>query len=172
MNGRGLAVANGALALALGAWGVWLLGMAKGKPEYLAERLGDTTATCEWTALDDASMSTLGVSHEEHHSWTDRSTAYITFRAPALPAGGVVEFGVIAMAATPMHVRVKGQRARVRVDDGGLYTLPLMPSDAPGVQVMVLDSRLKPPRDGEQRWLGAALNRLRVCPDASGRASP
>lgn len=151
-------------------WGVYLLEMAKSKADYVTDRIGEVPLRCVWSTLGEPGLATLGLSHEPHHSWSDRSVAYVAFRAPPLPQGGSAEIELIALLGKRMDIVVRGEDGRARAKGGGIYRVALTPARTATIRTIELRTRrMQPPTaGGDSRWLGAAISRFRVCPSGQG----
>lgn len=168
MSPRLASAANSLVAVTLLVWGIWLLSAARSKSDYIVERVGPDSLACEWTPLHDPRLATLGLSHEEHHSWTDRAVAYIAFRAPAMPEGGRVEFDVVAFVGDHLEVRIDGHESVYR-GRGGQVRLEVEPTPEETRRLVVIEtSGMHPPSGGDQRWLGGAIGPIRLCAGAGG----
>lgn len=171
MTTRGIVTAANLILIAGGlTWGLCLLGTARSKADYVTDRVGDVPLPCAWSSLGNPDIKTLGLSHEPHHSWSDRRVVYIAFRAPPLPQGGSAEFEVIALLGKRIDVAMRGEDGRARVKDGGVHRIPLSPSDTSTIRVIEMRTqRMQPPTaGGDSRWLGAAISRFRACPAGEG----
>ena len=167
---RPLVVAGNALLVAVMlAWGVYLLGMVRSKADYITGRVGDTVLPCAWIPLSDPALSTLGLSHEEHHSWEDRATAYIAFRTPPMPAGGTLEISLVALLGKRVDMRLRGEGAKQRMKHPGNYAIALEPAEHARVRLLELKTRgMQPPTPQDSRWLGAAFGQIRSCAAVEG----
>ena len=167
---KSLVVANVILIIGGLSWGLYLLGMARSKADYVTDRVGETPLPCTWMALGAPGVASLGLSHEPDHSWSDRKTAYLAFRAPPLPQGGSVEVELIALLGKRMDIIVRGESGQTRAQAGGIHRVALAPADRPTVRIIEFRSRrMQPPAaGGDSRWLGAAISRFRTCPAGAG----
>lgn len=156
-----------ALLLGMAGWGTWLLGQSRRPADYVVARVDGTRPLrpCTWVASNSDRIESLGLSIAADHSWTDRTTAWVALPAPALPRGGVLELTIAGVAADDVIIDAEGARTRVRVTAPGTVRLALTPRAAPGALLVTLRADdPKPPTGQDRRWLGIALQRLRICP--------
>lgn len=89
-------VASLAALVAMTAWGLWLLGQARSKAEYVEADARDNpfAQSCEWMPMSAPAVAHLGLAIEPTLAWTDRADAYIALRTGAAPKGAAIDLHV------------------------------------------------------------------------------
>lgn len=169
MTRRGvLQYASGVLLLVMMVgWAAWLLGQRKSVSEYVLEQANGkpTLPLCQWIPIYAADLATLGFSRTGQSWWTNQTLAVLAFKTsghtPLFVGLGVVKVvgkGVAISADGGVSRSLSGEFAN------GEVRLPLQThahADAHAVVIKVAHPR--PPRGADQRWLGVAINKIRVC---------
>lgn len=164
MSRNGVIFANSLILLSFLAWGGWLLSQVRSTTDYLADRVLASGATCSWIRPSDRAVASLGLSHEQQHSWTDRVRAYIVMKVPALPSGGRIDIEIINLKADSLDIRLLEDAQHYRIRRTGVFSIKLPVSVKGKVEALVLDSNaMSPPQGADRRWLGVAISRLRIC---------
>lgn len=168
MKRRLFLLANLAGAAALAGWAAVLLAHARTKVDYLKAQVHQDIPLCQPVAASDPRMSSMGLSHEPDHSWTDRRRAYLAFGLPAMPNGGELSIQVVATTHKGVQLSLSGGQRGVTVDKTGLYPLPVSAASTPRTLVLAMESQtMSPPHGQDKRWLGLAIGSIAVCPHGS-----
>lgn len=151
------------VAAVMFAWGIWLLGQARSTADYTRLRLSGkpVAPACQWFGLDEPSVAKFGWSQEPEHAWSDRRDAYLALNLPAMPRGGAIDMNVIALP---------GERATLSIDKGAPLSissarpvrLPFSSRQAGPSVIRVHVENPKRPFGEDRRWLGIAIQNLRV----------
>lgn len=151
---------------AMAAWGGWIISKARTPADYAALRADPSrpVPACTWLRPGDEGVGSLGLSLSADLSWTDRTEAYVVLPTAAMPRGGDVDLDIAAIAAQAVDIDVEGSAQRLRLSTGRQVRIPIEPRPAGTLRIQFDAHDPKPPSDGDRRWLGAALVRLRVCP--------
>ena len=155
--------------LAMAAWAGWLWHARKSVMDYIvADALrAPLVPFCQWLPLNAPAISSIGLDTTSEPVWTYAKTASIVFHTgPRQPRH--VEVRMVAAAGTGIALSIDGGPAQ-SVSKESLekdQVLQLRPAwrTRDGLHVLRIDiANPRPPSGREQRWLGLAISRIRVC---------
>lgn len=158
--------ASGVLLLVMMVgWAAWLLGQRKSLREYVLEQANGkpTLPLCQWTPIYAADLATLGFSRTGQSWWTNQTLAVLAFKTSGhTPL--FVNIGVVKVAGKGVAISADGGASRPLSRDfaNGEVRLPLQ-THADAHAVVVEITHPQPPHGADQRWLGVAVNKIRVC---------
>ncbi len=155
--------------VAMLAWAAWLASMARSKLDYLVAK-AQTQAplpACLWTSISTPAVSSLGLSFEPSHAWSERKETFLAFRTPSFLPPVVVDLRLPAVVGKDVLMSADGGKVFAVSADGDVR-LPLRQLPAGSVHVVAIRiGKSLPPHGQDRRWLGVAISEVRVC-GASG----
>jgi hypothetical protein len=165
----------GVLLLAgFAVWAAWLLLERKSLVDYLViqARAKPMLPLCEWVPLGSENFATMGFSLTESSAWkwTSQKKAILAFRAKTGGPGAAehVDIGLVSVVGRGVTVSSDGHKlGKIANEDllhGNTLQLPLSSDAGNDVHLVSFQiARPKPPNGREQRWLGIAISKIRVC---------
>lgn len=167
-------VAALAMFFAVLAWAGWLWHERKTLADYVFDNasVAPVMPFCEWVPVGSPQVVSLGVDTTSPPPWTDTRRALIAFRTGSrLP--WYVDVGVVAVVGNGVTVSADGGQPRSirfqQLPEGDAVRLPLSWSARDGVHMITIRvANARPPSGNEQRWLGIAISRIRVCDSLVG----
>jgi hypothetical protein len=165
---RVLQYASGVLLLVvMVGWAAWLLDQRKSLREYVLEQANGkpTLPLCQWTPIYAADLATLGFSRTGQSWWTNQTLAVLAFKTSG-PTPLFVDIGVVKVAGKGVAISSDGGVFRPLSSGfaNGEVRLPLPAHAHAGTHVVVIEvAHPRPPSGADQRWLGVAVNKIRVC---------
>lgn len=166
------------MAVAMLAWAGWLWHARKSVMDYIvADALrAPVVPFCQWLPLDAPAISSIGLDTTSEPVWTYAKTASIVFHTgPRQP--WYVDVRMVAAAGTGITLSIDGGPAQ-SVSKESLareQVLRLRPAwhTRGGLHVVRIDTASpRPPSGREQRWLGLAISRIRVCDSLKAALAP
>lgn len=165
------------LCLLVLAWTGWLWHTRKTQADYAidAARSAPPVPMCQWVAVESPAISSLGLSRETPPAWTDSTHALLAFRTRGEPPS-YVDVGVVEVVGTGVSLSADGSApqplARHPSPEGKVVRLPLKPRSTDSVHTLTIEvAEARPPRGRDQRWLGVAISRIKVCDGLTGSGS-
>lgn len=157
------------MCLAMLAWAGWLWHARKTVMDYVtADALhGPVVPFCQWLHVTSPGFTSIGLDTASEPVWTYAKTASIVFRTGARQPW-YVDLRMITAVGTGITVSIDGKAAHA-VSKQSLRRTPvlrLLPAwgTRDGLHVVRIDvAEPRPPQGQEQRWLGLALSRIKVC---------
>jgi len=148
-------------------WATWLLGQRKSLSEYVLEQANGkpTLPLCQWVPIYAADLATLGFSRTGQSWWTNQTLAVLAFKASG-HTPFFVDLGVVKVVGKGVVVSADRGVSRPLSRDfaNGEVRLPLQThAHADTHAVMIEIAHPRPPHGTDQRWLGVAINKIRVC---------
>lgn len=159
------------ILLVMLGWSLWLLQQRKSLVEYMVGQARTRPALpfCQWVPRSSPRLVALGFSQTRDNMWTNQKHAVLALRtgdrSPLF-----VDLGIVAVAGNGVKLSADGGKRqslrREPLPGGGVVRLPLRARTRDGVHTVVINVRHpKFPKGAEQRWLGVAINKVRVCDD-------
>ena len=164
-----LQYASGILLLVMMVgWAIWLSDQRKSLIEYVLEQANakPILPSCQWVPIYAPDLATLGFSRTGKSWWTNQTLAVLAFRTNERPPL-FVDLGIVKVVGKSVAISGDGGAARPLAGElvhDEIIRLPLQTrtrTDAHAVVITVAHPR--PPHGVDQRWLGVAINSIRVC---------
>lgn len=158
-----------AMFLAVLAWAGWLWHARKTTLDYLTAEVlrGPAVPFCQWLPVNAPGIASIGLDTRSVPVWTHAKTARIVFRTGSRQPW-YVDVGMITAAGTGIALSIDGgpahfvSRASLKHDK----VLRLLPAwgTRDGLHVVRIEvASPRSPSGAEQRWLGLAIARIKVC---------
>ncbi|MBS0382017.1 MAG: hypothetical protein JSR56_06250 [Proteobacteria bacterium] len=155
--------------LAVLAWAGWLWHARKTVMDYLTADVlrGPSVPFCRWLPINAPGIASIGLDTTSNPVWTYAKTAAIVFRTGSRQPW-YVDVRMIAAAGSGISLSIDGGPARYVSKDSLKHedVLRLLPAwdTRDGLHVVRIDvANPRPPSGQDQRWLGLAISRIKVC---------